>query len=209
MKIWGQMGWRSSHTVALCMKFFHLRVPEAYSEPSQTYKMVYFVKTVNSWKPLTIFPKSSILDVWLGSKYSVPLDSFSKRGKIHSFLRICLSLLKKSLNVNLSIYTVQASNQEFLRAGEFSRNEGTSINSLSTTHQRRAPQGKILEFFHLDALKTAFQVRHLTHRWIQSEYFLLKLRYYYSIFKKRQLSPCLTCPLYLRLCSDISFNMSE
>ena len=85
----------------------------------------------------------------------------------------------------MSIHTVQARNQEFLRAGEFSRNEGTSINSLSTTHQRRAPQGKILEFFHLDALKTAFQVRHLTHRWIQSEYFFIKIKVLLFDFQKK------------------------
>ena len=35
------------------------------------------------------------------------------------------------------------------RIGEISWNEGTLINILSTTHQRKAPQGKILDFFSL------------------------------------------------------------
>ena len=30
---------------------------------------MFFAKIVNGWEKLTIFPKSSILDVWLGSEY--------------------------------------------------------------------------------------------------------------------------------------------
>ena len=36
---------------------------ETYSEPSQTFEMEIFAITVNHFKPLTIFGKSSILDV--------------------------------------------------------------------------------------------------------------------------------------------------
>ena len=43
---------------------------EAYSEHCQTSKMELFAKIVNSWKPLSIFAKSSILDVWQDSEYS-------------------------------------------------------------------------------------------------------------------------------------------
>ena len=43
---------------------------EAYSEPSQTYKMERFVKTVSGQKPLIIFTKRSILDAWQGSEYT-------------------------------------------------------------------------------------------------------------------------------------------
>ena len=39
------------------------------SEPSQTSKMDFFEKIINSWKPLTIFAKSTILEVWLSSAY--------------------------------------------------------------------------------------------------------------------------------------------
>ena len=45
---------------------------------------------------------------------------------------------------------------------------------MSATHQRKAPKGKILKFFLLDAFKSAFQVRHSTHRWTQSGGFSLK-----------------------------------
>ena len=44
------------------------QTPEAYSEPSGTSKMEFFAKIVNGWKPLTIFAKSSILDIRLGSE---------------------------------------------------------------------------------------------------------------------------------------------
>ena len=37
--------------------------PKVYLEPSQTSKMELLVNIVNGWKPLTIFAKSSILDV--------------------------------------------------------------------------------------------------------------------------------------------------
>ena len=45
-------------------------VSEAYSEPSQRYKMELFAKIVNSWIPLTAFAKNFILVVRLGSEYS-------------------------------------------------------------------------------------------------------------------------------------------
>ena len=44
---------------------------EAYLEPLQTSKMKkLFAKIVNGFKPLTVFAKSSILDVCNGSKYA-------------------------------------------------------------------------------------------------------------------------------------------
>ena len=42
---------------------------EVYSGPSRTSKMELFVKTVNDFGPVTIFAKSSILDVRLGFEY--------------------------------------------------------------------------------------------------------------------------------------------
>ena len=42
-------------------------------------------------------------------------------------------------------------------------NKDILINILSTTH---ALQGKFMVFFLLDDIKTTFQIRHLTHRWI-------------------------------------------
>ena len=40
------------------------------SELRETSKMKFFEKNVNSWKPLTIVAKNSILDVWLGCEYT-------------------------------------------------------------------------------------------------------------------------------------------
>ena len=37
-----------------------------HSEPKQTSKMELFAKVVNGLKSLTVFVKSSILDVWIG-----------------------------------------------------------------------------------------------------------------------------------------------
>ena len=45
-------------------------IPEVYSEASQTSKIKLFVKIVNGFQPLTIFVKSSILNVWQASEYA-------------------------------------------------------------------------------------------------------------------------------------------
>ena len=42
----------------------------AYSEPCETSKMVPFAKIVNSYVPLTVFTKCSILDGWQDSEYA-------------------------------------------------------------------------------------------------------------------------------------------
>ena len=60
------------------------------------------------------------------------------------------------------IYTYQARNQEFFRAGEFSRNQVTTMNISFTTHEREAPQGKKMVFFLLEFLKTTFKMRNIT-----------------------------------------------
>ena len=54
------------------------------------------------------------------------------------------------------ITSFQARNQEFFRAGEVFQNKVTSINFLSSSQERKAPQGKISEIFFLYTLKTAF-----------------------------------------------------
>ena len=41
---------------------------EAYQEPSQAPKMELFAKIVNDFHSLTIFAKSYISDIWLGSE---------------------------------------------------------------------------------------------------------------------------------------------
>ena len=41
----------------------------AYSETCQTLKMKFFTKIVNGFQTLTIFAKSSIVNIWQGSEY--------------------------------------------------------------------------------------------------------------------------------------------
>ena len=48
---------------------------DPYSEPTQKSKIKLFAKTINAWKPLFIFIKSFILDVWLGSEYVSVISS--------------------------------------------------------------------------------------------------------------------------------------
>ena len=47
-----------------------MKKAEVYSKPSQLIKVESFPKMAIRWKPLTIFAKNSILDVWLGSEYA-------------------------------------------------------------------------------------------------------------------------------------------
>ena len=47
---------------------------EAYSQPCQTSKIERFVKIINSFTPLTVFTKRSILDVWYFSEYASEAD---------------------------------------------------------------------------------------------------------------------------------------
>ena len=50
---------------------------DAHSEPSEASKMEVFAKIVSNWKPLTVFIKSSMLDVWLGSEYASKTKIFT------------------------------------------------------------------------------------------------------------------------------------
>ena len=43
----------------------------AYSKPCQSSKIERFVKIVNGFKPLTIFARCSVLDVWQSSEYTI------------------------------------------------------------------------------------------------------------------------------------------
>ena len=77
--------------------------PETYSELSKTSSMELFEKIVKSWKPLTIFAKTSILDIWQDSDYAsdfsllnLILNSFSSTWDFMAYtltLNITTSLL--------------------------------------------------------------------------------------------------------------------
>ena len=58
----GKYGWKK-------LDPFFLK-SQVYNETIQTSKIEPFVKLVNGWKPLIIFAKRFILDIWLGSEYA-------------------------------------------------------------------------------------------------------------------------------------------
>ena len=58
--------------------------------------------------------------------------------------------------INKTAVQKQTRYQEFLRAGEVSENEGTLMNISSVSYERKALQGKVLDIFFLETLKTAF-----------------------------------------------------
>ena len=51
-------------------------IRKVYLAPCQTWKIERFAKIVNSWSPLTIFAKRSILNPWLGCKPSFAYLTF-------------------------------------------------------------------------------------------------------------------------------------
>ena len=55
---------------------------KVHSELNQTSTMKFFAKVVNCWKPLTIFVKSSTLDVWLGSEYFSSVGQIDHKGRV-------------------------------------------------------------------------------------------------------------------------------
>ena len=55
-----------------------LSTKEANSEYCQTSKMKLFATTVKSWKPISIYAKTSTVDVWQGSEYASELASKCK-----------------------------------------------------------------------------------------------------------------------------------
>ena len=78
----------------------------------------------------------------------------------------------------------QMHKQEFFRADEVPWNGSTSINILSTTIKKNPRRETFWSFFLLDVLKTAYQIRHVTHRWTQSRYFFPKSGDLFSNFQK-------------------------
>ena len=66
LKWWNYNSVFKEITKSFTFKYF--QKTEVYLKPIQTSKMEYFVKIVNSLVPLTNLTKSTILDVWLGSK---------------------------------------------------------------------------------------------------------------------------------------------
>ena len=67
---------------------FKLFYAAAYPEPCQAPKMEHFVKINNCTKPLAIFAKCSILDVWQSSQCAYIMDDIfkNKEWNLRSFL---------------------------------------------------------------------------------------------------------------------------
>ena len=90
--------------------------------------------------------------------------------------------LKKKVSA-YQIFRTQAHNQEFFRIDEVSWNVSASIYTLlSTKHQAKASKRKIFECFFLDILKTAFQMRKVTHILTIISVFFSKIRALFPIF---------------------------
>ena len=58
------------------------RYTKEYSKLCQIYKMEFFTKIVNGFKPLTIVERNSILDVWQGFRYTY--GTYHKRTHNHA-----------------------------------------------------------------------------------------------------------------------------
>ena len=62
--------WRTAVKNTTLYLFSKLLYTEAHQQPCQTSKMKVFANIVNVFKPLTIFAKTFILDVWQGSEHT-------------------------------------------------------------------------------------------------------------------------------------------
>ena len=91
-------------------------------------------------------------------------------------------------------------------------NQGTSINILSKTQEKEAPQGNILEFFLLDTLKYTLWMENLTGRWAQSGSFFPKSGHFFD-FQKGQgrppFPPPSCAPVSVAEYASISLNMPK
>ena len=72
--------WSSLWKVYIVFKlwcWYQKRIQESW----QTFKMEFFAKIIYGLKPLTIFAKNSILDIWQDSQYSIGwMDGYYNRG---------------------------------------------------------------------------------------------------------------------------------
>ena len=74
------------------------------------YKIVEFAKVVNGWKSFTIFPKTSILDVWQGSEYASDKGFSRIRSQILTFYRnyaVCQIQKQSDISRGLEKFQIQ------------------------------------------------------------------------------------------------------
>ena len=149
-----------------------------------------------------VFLSSYKCDWWQELRYS-PVADVLWRNRLKLLLESLHFINNNQMDKNNNS---QGCNQEFFTTGEVSWNEVTLINISFTTHQRKEPQEKILEFFLLLNLKTVFQMRNLTNRWTKSGHFSTKSGHFFSIFNKGhgRLPPF---PLVSHLITPIIYNV--
>ena len=128
------------------------------------------------------FVEDSLQKIWIDVVYlSRPADHITS-----NFLKAVIHNFTWSILEYFVPYASQARKQEFFRAGEFSRNHGTSINISFTTHKRKAAQWKIWAFFLVETLKTKFKMRNLTQDGQNQGIFFPKLAQFFPIFEKEK-----------------------
>ena len=80
-------------------------------------------------------------------------DGFQTRQKLLSWILLPLA---KSVSQENQYWLISGTTRKFLGQGGLLWNKGILIIISSTTHERKARQRKMLEFFLLDTLKTVF-----------------------------------------------------
>ena len=100
------------------------------------------------------------------------------------------------------LIVIQARNQEFFRAAEFSWNQGTSINIHLQHEKLKAPQGKNLQFFCLETLKNfILKGKVYPQGCDHNTAFFLQIRALFFNFRKRAGETSPPSPLQLRACN--------
>ena len=74
---------------------------EAFPELYRTFKMVLFIKMVTGFQPLTIFAKSSILDVWQASAYVSALKGC--KNVMYIFIFSMLHIFSKNPSIKVQV----------------------------------------------------------------------------------------------------------
>ena len=82
---------------------WHLLSAEVYSESSQTSKMESFAKIIDFFHPLTIFAKSYILDMWLGSECASTVDTKLAQPRLNtSYVQVLVTFNLGCLSTDLA-----------------------------------------------------------------------------------------------------------
>ena len=106
----------------------------------------------------------------------------------------------------IPLIDVQTRNQELFRAGELIRNQGPSINVLSTAHERKVLQGKKMTFFSWKLLKPHLQSE-IEPKMDTVTVFFPKLGNFFPIFEIGQGRPPPDTPSSYSMLLDNRFSL--